>query len=107
MTEPSEVAGDIATAAGAISGLLLVFIGALASSFQGFQPQERKSVVASYRRRGWFAFVGLILLLLSIALSILGKWLSLACMIVGALVLLLIGLCWVFAAGILTVLEIK
>ena len=63
--------------------------------------------MGSFQKRGWFAFVGLLLFLVSVALAIVRKWLAIHCMVIASLVLLLIGLCWVLATAVLTVLEIK
>jgi hypothetical protein len=107
MAKAVEVAGDIVAASSAIAGLILVYVGSLTASFGTYQPQERRTVLPSYRRRAWFAFIGLTLFLLSVALALGGKWLDLECMVVGSFWLLLTGLVWVGATAILSVLEIK
>jgi hypothetical protein len=107
MAQAAEVAGDIVTAGSAISGLILVYIGSLTASFATYQPTEKKAVVASYSQRAWFAFIGLVLFMIAIVLALIGKWLDVPCMIIGALVLLIVALIWVLVTAILTVLEIK
>ena len=107
MAKAVEVAGDIAAAGSAVSGLILVYVGALSASYGAFQPQERKAVLGSYQKRAWFAFIGLILFLFSVTLSLFGKWLELDCAIVAAMGLLLLGFCWVVATAVLTVLELR
>ena len=107
MASAFDVASDIAAAGGAVSGLILVYIGALTNSFGAYQPQEKKSVLASYQRRAWFAFIGLLLFLASVTLAILGKWIGISALVVSAMTLLLLGFIWVAATAALSVLEIK
>ena len=107
MGKIAETAGDIVAASSAIAGLILVYIGAISSSFASFQAQERRTVVGSHQRRAWFAFVGLVLLLLSVSLALCGKWLDVQCLTLAALVLLFVGLLWVIATAVLSVMEIR
>lgn len=107
MAAAIEVAGDIVAAGSAISGLILVYIGSQSASFATFQPTERRTVGDAYRRRAWFAFVGLVLFLLAVALALFGKLLAVPCLVYGALTLLMVALCWVVATAILTVQEIR
>jgi hypothetical protein len=107
MAQATEVAGDIVTAGSAISGLILVYIGSLTASFASYEPTEKRSVIGSYALRAWFAFVGLVLFMIAIVLALLGKWLDVPCLIIGAMMILFIALLWVIATAILTVMEIK
>jgi hypothetical protein len=68
-----EVGGDISAASAALAGLLLVFLGALAVAFEGFQPQERNPVRGRYQRRAWLAFVGFLFAIVATAAGIAGK----------------------------------
>ena len=68
-----RVAGDVATAAVALAGLILVFIGTISTSFDSYQKTEQNAVRARYQRRAWFSFVGFVLAIISAALAILGK----------------------------------
>lgn len=102
-----EVGGDVASASGSLAGLVLVYIGSLSNSFSSFQAQERRAVMRSYQRRAWFAFVGFVLLLFSIAAAILGKWMDARYAILGALILFLVGLVWVLITGILSAMDIR
>lgn len=103
----AEIGGDIAAAGSAVAGLILVYIGALSASFGTYQPQEKRAVRPSFQRRAWFAFAGLVILILSVALALIGKWLAINCLVLGALTLLGIGLAWVIVTAALTVMEIK
>jgi len=102
-----EVSGDIAAAAGALAGLILVYLGTVIASFSSFEPTERRTVKARHLGRAWFAFVGLILCLVAVALALLAKWLGIGCMSVGALFILLLALVWVAATAAMTVREIR
>ena len=107
MVNGSEIAGDVASSSGTLAGLILVYIGALATGFGGFEPQERRTVAGSYQKRAWFAYVGFVLFLMSVALALTGKWLAVDGLPVAALALLIFGLAWVLVTATLTVLEIK
>ena len=52
-----EVGGDISAAATALAGLLLVFLGAIAVAFEGYQPQERNPIRGRYQRRDHYMAV--------------------------------------------------
>jgi len=102
-----EVAGDIAAAGGALSGLMLVYMGALSSGFSTFEPMEKPAVRPSYQRRTWFAFAGLVLFLAAVTLALFGKLFDLPCVILGALALLLLGMGWLVATAVFTAMEIN
>lgn len=72
--EGVSVASETVGAATALAGLILVYLGSLASGYSSFQPQERRSVKTRYYRRAWSAFGAMILALISAALGLLAKW---------------------------------
>lgn len=102
-----RVAGDVATAAIALAGLILVFIGAIATSFDSYQKTEQAAVRRRYQRRAWFSFVGFVLAVISAALAILGKWLGIQCAALASIWVLFLGLIWVLIAAATMVTEIK
>ena len=102
-----RVAGDVATAAVALAGLILVFIGTISTSFDSYQKTEQNAVRARYQRRAWFSFVGFVLAIISATLAILGKWLDLQCAALGAIWVLLVGLLWVLVSAAILVMEIE
>jgi quinol-cytochrome oxidoreductase complex cytochrome b subunit len=102
-----NIGGDVAAASAALAGLILVYIGSVTASFSSFQPTEKRTVLASHRRRVWFAFVGFALFLSCVVLSLLGKWLAIGCMVIAGFILLVIAMVFLLATAILTVLEIK
>jgi hypothetical protein len=101
-----EVAGDVATAASAMAGLVLVFIGAISSSFDSYQKAEQRAVLARYRRRAWFAFAGFVLALLSTLSALIAKWRTWECAAEASLMLLFVALIIVLAAAFFAVREI-
>lgn len=107
MPDILPIAGDVAAASGALAGLVLVYLASVTASFSGFQPAEKRSVLASHQKRVWFAFVGFALFLLCVCLALFGKWLAIPCMVIAALSLLVVAMAWLLATAILTVLEIK
>jgi hypothetical protein len=106
MASPTEIGGDVVAAAGAVAGLMLVYMGGLSTGYGAFQPQEKKSVRASYRQRMWFAFVGLVLNSAAIPFGLAAKALDSACLLWAALALLLFGIVWLVLAAVFTALEI-
>lgn len=99
-------AGEVVTAATALAGLILVYLGALATGFDRFQPQEKKAVKSRFQVRAWLAFAGLCLALGAAALGVLGKWLPNGCIADAAVILLLIAFLWGALIAFLTVREI-
>ena len=53
-----SLSGDIIGSGVALAGLILVFLGAISTSFNSYQKQEQNSVRGRYQKRAWFAFVG-------------------------------------------------
>jgi hypothetical protein len=102
-----EVAGDIASAASAVAGLTLVFIGAISSSFDSYQKAEQSTIRFRYQRRAWFAFVGFALALLATSLALISKLLNWECATIAALVILFAALIFVLFAGFFAVREIR
>jgi hypothetical protein len=107
MPSALSVAGDVAGSATALAGLILVFLGAISTSFDSYGKQEQGSVRSRYQQRGWFAFVGFALALASAFLALLAKWLSNECAAIASLVLLFVALIWVLFAALSSVREIK
>jgi hypothetical protein len=109
VTLPSAlgISGDLTAASAALAGLILVFLGSTATSFESYQKQEQASVRARYQRRAWLAFTGLVLCLVALLLSLLGGWLAQECMVLGSLALLVLATGWVLFAALAAVREIK
>lgn len=100
------VAGEIVTAATALAGLILVYLGSLATAYSAFEPQEQKSVQSRFQKRAWLAFTGMILALIAAALGVLGKWLPNECVADASMIILLITFAWGALIALLTVQEL-
>jgi hypothetical protein len=102
-----NVAGDVVTAATALAGLILVYLGSVATSFASFEKTQQSSVRASHQRRVWIAFVGLLFALASAAFAVIGKWIGSECCANVAVALLFIAFLWGIASALMTVLEVR
>jgi hypothetical protein len=107
MPSALPVMGEVAGSATALAGLILVFLGAVATTFDSYQKAEQNSVKARYQRRAWFAFVGFVFALVSALLALAAKWLAIECIALAALVLLSLALIWVLFSALSAVREIK
>ncbi|MCP3472406.1 hypothetical protein NLM33_19015 [Bradyrhizobium sp. CCGUVB1N3] len=102
-----EVGGDISAAATALAGLLLVFLGAIAVAFEGYQPQERNPIRGRYQRRAWLGFVGFVFAILAAATGIAGKAFHQECIaLIGALCLV-VALIMSLLVALFSALEIR
>jgi uncharacterized membrane protein len=102
-----EVGGDISAAAAALAGLLLVFLGALAVAFEGYQPQERNPIRSRYQRRAWLAFIGFLFAILATAAGIVGKAFHQECLAIIGMVCLAIALIVSLLVALFSALEIR
>lgn len=107
MPSALPLAGDIATSAGALAGLILIFLGAISNRFDSYDKAGQNVVRGRYQRRAWFAFVGFVLALFSASLAIVGKWLAYECAALSAVVLFLIALVWLLFVALFAIREIK
>ncbi len=107
MVATVEIAGDVASAASAVAGLTLVFIGAISSSFDSYRTTEHATIRSRYQRRAWFAFVGFALTLLAASLALISKLFNFPCATMAALVSLFVALIFVLFAGLFAVMEIR
>ena len=107
MIDPSDIAGDVAAGATALAGLLLVYLGSLATGFGSYDTTQQHSVRASFQRRAWFGFIGLVFAIVAAALALLGKWINVDEMTSVAAVLLLFSFGWGIVTALLTVQEIS
>ncbi len=106
MASPTEIGGDVVAAGSAVAGLMLVYIGALSTSYGTYDAKERSSVRGSFQRRAWFAFFGLLLNALSIPFGLAAKGLDSFCALYIGLGLLVFGIAWLAVVAVLSVLEI-
>src|SRR5258708_6743194 len=103
----TEIAGDIVAAGTALAGLLLVFMGVVATSFQSYDAAGKAEVRGSFKWRALLGLFGFIPSLIAACFSLAGKWLDSPCLVVVSIMFL--GLSFVVApiAAIFTVLYIK
>jgi len=101
-----EIAGDIAAAAAAFAGLILVFFGASISSFDSYDETARDAVRGIYRRRAWPGLAALLAALLSCYTSLSAKALMSECAAYWAAGLLALVGILIFVLALLAVWEI-
>lgn len=101
------VSQEVTGAGAALAGLILVYLGMTVSSFDSYQPQEKKAVRARMKKRAWFAFGGLALALSATALMTLGKWVKSEGFANVAVFVLLVAFAWTVVTAVMAVWEIK
>ena len=89
-----SVSGEIVTAGTALAGLILIYIGALVTSYGSFAATEQKSVKGKFQQRAWLAFVGLVLSLLAATLAIIGKSVNDCCTANASVIVILAAFGW-------------
>jgi hypothetical protein len=102
-----SAAGDLASAATALGGLLLVFIGMVASGFGSYDTEDQSSVRKAFLVKGGFALAGFILALIAAALALGGKLTESACLVKWACASLAVSFIVAAIAAILSVWEMK
>ncbi|MGA7386092.1 MAG: hypothetical protein WBW81_15780 [Methylocella sp.] len=107
MVDSIGIAGDVITGATALAGLILVYLGSVASSFAGFEREQQTTVKSTFQLRAWFGFAGMVVAIISAALALVGKWANNDCIVTLAGALLLIAFLWGAAIAFLTVREIR
>jgi uncharacterized membrane protein len=107
MANPIELASDVVAGATALAGLVLVYLGAVASSFGSYEKQAQGAVRAAHQRRAWFAFLGVFCAIVAAALAVLGKWAENRCVAAASIVFLLVALVWGAITALLTALEVR
>jgi hypothetical protein len=90
MVDSIGIAGDVITGAVALAGLILVYLGSVASSFAGFEREQQTTIKSTFQLRAWFGFAGMVVAILSAALALAGKWANNDCIVTLAGALLLI-----------------
>jgi hypothetical protein len=102
-----SLTGDVIAAGAALAGLILVYLGSVATGYAGFDPAAHRTVRASFQRRAWFGVVGVVLAITASGAALFGKWLSNICLAGTSVVLLALALIWVVATAVLIALEVK
>lgn len=107
MIDPVNLAGDVIAAGAALAGLLLVYIGSVATSFGGFEKAQQASVKGAHQLRAWLGFVGFMFALVASGLGIIGKWLNHGPTSAAAVIFLALTLLWVAGAALQTTRDIR
>lgn len=88
-----DLANTLIAASAALSGLVLVFLGATLNAFDQFAATEQDAIRAAYRARAWMGLWGLVLALAGGVLATLAIiWGEVVCLFLagGAIVLCLL-----------------
>jgi hypothetical protein len=102
-----SLSGDVIAGGAALAGLILVYLGSVATGYSGFTAEQQRSVRTSFQRRAWFAVVGVVLSIAASGTAVLGKWLSNVCLAGSGAVLLSLALVWVVATAVLIAFEVR
>jgi hypothetical protein len=68
-----DIVSDVASASGALAGLILVFFAAALSDFGSFDAGQQQAVRGAYRWRAWPAFAGFVASLAACGLALFAK----------------------------------
>lgn len=101
------IAGDVSSAATALSGLLLVFMGSVSTSFETYQKIEKRAVLHRFRLRVWFALIGLCVSIIAAIMALAAKANSWGFVAWLAFCALLIGFGFAIAAAIRAAMDVK
>jgi hypothetical protein len=106
ITTSVEIAGDVVASGSALAGLILVYLGGVASSYASFDADAQSIVRARFRFKAWFAFAGVVLSIAAVGAALVAKWVSNECLATGSIVFLLVALVWGITIAALSALEI-
>ena len=73
MLDIVSVASDIAAAASALAGLILVYLGAVAVRYETLDPKDQSSARGVYRRHARRAFRGIVIALVAAIAALTAK----------------------------------
>lgn len=94
--ELRDLANQIVTASAALSGLIVVFLGAILTSYDQFTTAEKGVVKSAYRFRAWMGLSGLVLSLIGGVMAVIASvcsetvWLVAAVLAMGLSLFLLL-----------------
>ena len=106
MIDPVNLAGDVITGSTALGGLLLVYLGAITTSYARYDKQAQPTVRREHKIRAWLAVIGIFFSLVSAGLALVGKWANNGWAVSTAIFLLVLALFWVMGAAILSAREV-
>ncbi|MDX2274810.1 MAG: hypothetical protein NW206_05095 [Hyphomonadaceae bacterium] len=103
----ADVMGDVAGAGAAFAGLVLVFMGATTTAYEGFDQPAQKLVRKKFLQRIWLSFVGIAFGMLATALALLAGAGAPECVAWGAIISLALAASSVLFAALQTALDIR
>ncbi|WGF86371.1 hypothetical protein [Marinivivus vitaminiproducens] len=107
MVNTLDLASDVTTSGVALAGLILVYLGAVASGFDSYDKSQQNSVRLQFQVRAWVAFAGVMISVLSALLAFIGKWISNECMVASASIVLIFAFVWSVISALLTAWSIR
>jgi hypothetical protein len=107
MSNATELGSDVVTAGAALAGLILVYLGAVATGYASFEASQQRAVRTAFARRAWFAFTGIMFCLFSVAFAIIGKWWVSTCWSCAAIIGLFVALAWSAIIALVAAMDIK
>lgn len=102
-----ELASDIISGGTALAGLILVYLGAIASGYDSYEKPQQAAVRSAYRRRAWIGFAGIAISFSAAALGLVGKWMSSGWTVAAGAALLFLALFWGGFTALSTVRDIR
>jgi protein-S-isoprenylcysteine O-methyltransferase Ste14 len=91
----ASLLGQILSAGVSLGGLILVFLGFVVSSFESYDPQEKRAVRERFAVRVWLSFAGLLASVVAAAAGLIGQlshptvslWVGVACLTLATMAL--------------------
>jgi hypothetical protein len=107
MPDALEITGDIISAGSALAGLLLVFMGSIATSYESYEATEKRSALPKFQPRIWFAFNGFALSLFATVAALVAKWWQWECAAIASVLILFISFGFAATAALRAALDVK
>lgn len=98
--------GDLASAATALGGLLLVFIGSVSTGYGAYDATQQAAVRRAFLLRGLLAFLGFLLSLAASVLALAGKVTERECLVITSAGCLGFALLCVLAAAVVSIIDL-
>lgn len=101
-----DMADDVIAGSSAFAGLIIVYVGAAAAAFDGYDAEAQGAVKEKLLCKAKFGAAGVGIAALAAIFAVLGKWASYAPAVGFSVFLLVITLLWGFGIAVATVREI-
>jgi hypothetical protein len=93
---PDSISGDIISAGTFLAGLILVYLGNLATGYGSYTADQQSAVRVKFRRKAAAAFWGVVISIISVAFALASAWFDCAYFLLASVGLLAI----IFVCGI-------